>query len=432
MSLRRRLLWSLGSAFVLLWITVAGLMYLHLQRQVSQTLDQRLAASANMVAGLIARHPEMLVPVPRSPLFVTPESEGVACQIRAASGEVLLQTRGLPELLAGNISPGYTSRRIGDQLWRLYTLDQNGIRVTTADRMAEREALTRGIILVMVVPFALALFGGLLTLWWGIRSGLRPLQALHDQLRQRTPENLEPVRVPQAPTELSPVIATLNRLLRRVARTVVWEQRFASHVAHEFRTPLTGVKTHLEVARRVTGERRQQALEQAAEGVVRLQKVTEQLLVLARPEQYGVAQDPAGCRLEECVQTLLAELPQADRVVLDNHCCGCRVAMPAELVTVAIRNLVDNALKYSDVTCQVVIERDPEQPEMVRILVRDGGCSGAGETPLQPLPPGPQSHGLGLAIVDMIVNQYRGTLKSADNPAGGMDWLLRLPLADAD
>lgn len=425
MSLRRRLLWTLGTAFVLLWITVAGLMYLHLDQRVSETLDQRLAASARMVAGLIARQPEMLVPVRRSTLFVTPESEGVACQIRAASGELLLQTRGLPQPLAGDTRPGFSSHRIGDQLWRLYTLEQNGVFITTADRMAERDALARGIILVMVVPFALALVGGLLTLWWGIRRGLQPLQALHDQLRQRTPENLQPVQVTRAPSELAPVIATLNGLLRRVARTVAWEQRFANRVAHEFRTPLTAVKTHLEVARRVDGRRRRQALEHAAEGVVRLQKVTEQLLLLARrPQQEDSPRKVDSCMLADCVQKVLADLAQPHRVLVENHCSGCRVALPCELVTVAIRNLVDNALKYSDADCLLVIDRDTAgQSGMVRILVRDSGSSGAAGTQSQ-------SHGLGLAIVNMIVNQYRGTLESDGNPAGGMDWILRLPAAE--
>ncbi len=77
MSLRHRLLASLGLSFVALWLLVAGLMYLHLEQQVSRTLDQRLAASATMVAGLIARQPERLLASPPSPLLVTPQLEGL-------------------------------------------------------------------------------------------------------------------------------------------------------------------------------------------------------------------------------------------------------------------------------------------------------------------------------------------------------------------
>ncbi|QIB64101.1 sensor histidine kinase N-terminal domain-containing protein [Kineobactrum salinum] len=159
MSLQRRLLWSLGSAFLVLWLSVAALMYFHLDRQVSRTLDQRLAASATMVAGLIARQPEMLMSSRSSPLLVSPEAEGVACQIRDASGEVLLQTSGVEDQLLSDASPGFSAREIGGQQWRLYTLEQSGTFITTADRMSERVMLANGIILVMVVPFALALLG---------------------------------------------------------------------------------------------------------------------------------------------------------------------------------------------------------------------------------------------------------------------------------
>ena len=112
MSLRRRLLWSLGLSFMLLWLSVGLLMYLHLNQQVSKTLDQRLASSANMVAGLIARQPEMLVATNTNSLLLEPESEGVACQIRAANGEVLLQTSGVRGASLSDSRPDRKSTRL--------------------------------------------------------------------------------------------------------------------------------------------------------------------------------------------------------------------------------------------------------------------------------------------------------------------------------
>ncbi|MEP1702827.1 MAG: two-component sensor histidine kinase, partial [Marinobacter sp.] len=81
MSLRSRLLAMLSLSLIILWLTVAMLMYLHLGNKVSETLDQRLAASANMVAGLISQQPEPFSQVSREPLLMSPLSEGVACQI---------------------------------------------------------------------------------------------------------------------------------------------------------------------------------------------------------------------------------------------------------------------------------------------------------------------------------------------------------------
>lgn len=427
MSLKSRLLWSLGSAFLLLWLSVAALMYFHLDRQVSQTLDQRLAASATMVAGLIAGQPQMLMSSRSNPLLVSPESEGVACQIRGAGGEVLLQTSGVEDQVLNDARPGFSTREIGGQQWRLYTLEQSGTFITTADRMSERAMLTNSIILVMVVPFALALLGGLVVLWWGVRGGLRPLEVLRDQLRRRTPENLDPVTVDRAPSELAPVVETLNELFNRVATTLAWEKRFANSAAHEFRTPLTGIKTHLHVASRVSGERQQQALANAEKGVGQLQSVTEQLLLLSRMERKDeIAVEE--CLIAQAVGDALEELPERERVRVESRCKEGRVAVPRTLVAVVLRNLIDNALKHSVGTCDLVLDCSDLQATtggpQLRVTVRDRGVpgsSGSGSV-------GSQSHGLGLPIVHMVVNQFGGALESEHNEAGGMDWQLALPL----
>lgn len=421
MSLRRRLLWSLGLAFGLLWLSVGLLMYLHLNEQVAKTLDQRLASSANMVAGLISRQPEMLVTTNTNPLILEPDSQGVACQIRATSGEVLLQTTGARGASLSDSRPGFSSRQIDGEAWRLYTLEQDGVFITTADRMSERTRLENGIILVMVVPFTLALLGGLAVLWWGIQSGLRPLQRLHDELRQRDPLNLEPVCITEAPSELTPVVTTLNGLFARVERTVAREQRFANDAAHEFRTPLTGIKTHLQVARQVTDVKQQRALANAEKGVVRLQQVTEQLLMLARLEQGGVWQEEKRSCISDILQTVLADFPDRSRLRVENQVAEEYVRVPLTLAVVALRNLVENALKYSAGQCAIVVEKaggagTEEAPE-VSFLVRDSG----GSEPAA-------SHGLGLSIVEAVTSRYGGSLRSAHNETGGMDWTLRLPL----
>ena len=425
MSLQSRLIWSLGSAFLVLWLSVAAMMYLHLDQQVSHTLDQRLASSATMVAGLIARQPEMLISRQSNPLLVHPDAEGVACQIRSASGEVLLQTSGSHSQFSEATRPGFSTRKIGDQQWRLYTLEQNGTLITTADRMSERVALANSIILVMVVPFTLALLGGLAVLWWGVRGGLRPLQGLQDQLRRRTPENLDPVQLRRAPAELTPVVETLNGLFSRVASTMAWEQRFANSAAHEFRTPLTDIKTHLQVAQRVSGERQLLALTNAEKGVARLQSVTEQLLMLSRMERQGFT-GGNGCPVSEMIDGALEDLPQRERIQLPVPYPEAQLAVPKALAVVALRNLLENALKYSSGPCKLQLQAntDDSGQRQMRVMVRDQGPdsnSAAGRA-------GPESHGLGLAIVEMVVTQFGGALISEHNAANGMDWQLQLPL----
>ena len=137
MSLRSRLLAMLSLSLIILWLTVAMLMYLHLGNKVSETLDQRLAASANMVAGLISQQPEPFSQVSREPLLMSPLSEGVACQLRSAAGEILMQTAGPRGASLSNAKPGFTTRTVAGEKWRLYTLEQDGLQITTGLQSAD-------------------------------------------------------------------------------------------------------------------------------------------------------------------------------------------------------------------------------------------------------------------------------------------------------
>lgn len=434
MSLRGRLLVLLSLSLIAVWLSVATLMYLHLDKKVSETLDSRLAASANMAAGLIAQQPESLAQPAREPLLVSPLSEGVACQIRSASGEILLQTAGPRGASLSSAEPGFSTHIISGEEWRLYTLEQDGLLITTADRGTERRQLENGIILVMAVPFSLALLGSLVVLWWGVRRGLEPLRNLYRELQLREPANLRPLSTGNAPDELRPIVNTLNSLFARVERTVVREQRFASHTAHEFRTPLTGIKTHLQVARRVDGEQQQLALSRAETGVQRLQNVAEQLLTLARLESRNEWHDFEPCSVNAAIGEALLDMPGSERVNRNPAPEDMLVNAPQPLVVIAVRNLVENALKFSspdqpvelNVSCAV-----SNHQRLVSLIVRDRGQSpsisdNGNERQSNSRSPY-EGHGLGLTLVESIAEQFSGSLRAEGNASGGMDWELVLP-----
>ncbi|MBA4501312.1 sensor histidine kinase [Marinobacterium marinum] len=427
MSLRNRLLLLLGCSFLLLWLSVAVLMYWHLSRQVGEALDQRLAASADMVAGLVAQQPGGLLLEAPSRLQLSPDHEGVACQVRTLSGAVVRETVGASVALPEDPPPGFSTRELEGERWRLYSRIWNRHMIVTADRMVEREALERSIMLVMVVPFALALTGSLLVLWWGVRRGLRPLQNLSSELRRREPGMLEPLRLGPVPAELSPVLATLNRLLARVSDTLKREQRFASQAAHEFRTPLTGIKTHLQVARRVDGEAQQRALAQAEQGVVRLQDVSEQLLLLARLELNPQDECTPGVSVQQVVEGAMCDLSGRGRIDVRLECSAdTEIAMPDTLAVIALRNLLENALKYSDRLEPVALHVSSREGR-VYLTVSDRGNRQVEEGDWTPAPRQPDSHGLGLAIVESILACCRGRLIGVANAVGGLDQRLDLP-----
>src|SRR5699024_1270913 len=114
--------------------------------------------------------------------------------------------------------------------------------------------------------------------------GLAPLRRLRRELAHRQADALTPLTPMNLPSELRPLVQTLNQLLQRVAQAVLRERHFTDDAAHELRTPLTAVRTHLQVARITSGEESSRALAHADEGARRMQATLDQLLLLARVE----------------------------------------------------------------------------------------------------------------------------------------------------
>lgn len=435
MSLRRRLLLTLGISFCVLWALAAAWLYSDLRDQVRETLDQRLAASARMVAGLVAQLPEGAWAQANGPALPIPHSSGVACQISSPAGQVLMRTHGDFADKLDAPSPGFTNRQIKGQRWRLYTYVQSGLHITTADRLADRIALQHNIIWVAVLPFVVALLGSLVVLWLGIRRGLRPFEYLRRELACRAPDALTPVEIDNAPTELAPAIDTLNQLLVRTRNALRREQRFTNDAAHELRTPLTAIKTHVQLASRVPSEQAHESMAQAEAGIARLQATLEQLLMLARLETDQNGADAMPVSSATIVTTALADLTSGARINVDDTSAPAMVDVPQELSVAALRNLLENALRHSPDDASVQLEVHAREGGIVFTL-RDRGDWPAGQS-TQRLTQrfwqqgggqsDEQGSGLGLAIVAAITERFNGALSFNAREGGGLVARLTLP-----
>jgi signal transduction histidine kinase len=436
MSLRRRLLMTLGLSFIVLWVGMAAWLFVGLKHQMTATLDQRLAASARMVAGLVAQMPRNDWQQAGEPILSMPKSQGVACQISAQNGHVLLRTRGDVTGHFKALPEGFTNREIDGHRWRLFTLSQNGLHITTADRLAERHTLLGKVMLVTVIPFLVALVGSLLVLWLGLARGLKPLERLRLELSRRAPDTLTPIDLDKAPAEIAPAVHTLNRLLERTRDALAREQRFTSDAAHELRTPLTAIKTNVQLASRVDGERARRALADAETGIARLQHTLEQLLLLARVEADAI-ETQAQADIEAVVAAARADLLDAERIVEQQTLPETAVALPQALAVAALRNLLNNALQHSPAASAVTLEvrraqetvtftisdrgdwpADADTADLTRRFWRAAGSRSRGK-----------GSGLGLALVTAIAERFGGALAFKTRERGGLIAILTLPEA---
>lgn len=436
MSLRLRLVVFIGAALTLLWSASAAWMWRDVSHDLQRMLDDRLAMSAHMVAGLLRRQLAFESGSGNSVIVehsvTVPAGQGMACQIRSMRGEVIAATQGAPAALSVGVAPGYDTRVVNGTAWRTYTLRSNGLTITTADRVAGREALRRQIALTAGIPFVIAAIGGLLALWFGATRGLRPLQRLRRDLSRRGPDALDPLETTRLPRELKPLVETLNHLLQRTHEAMQRERNFTNDAAHELRTPLTAISTHLQLARMTSGEAADTALADAESGVSRMQSTLEQLLLLARVEGRLPFDEDDGIRAAAAMDRAVADSgPEAAaRVVPEAGNGGAVPAVASPLVVVALRNLIDNALRYAPGDTPVTVTMDADRQTLsFRVIDQGPGLNGGGtaQAAQRFWRAGAQhGSGLGLTIVDAIARRYGGRLVLC-NLGPGLEARLDLP-----
>lgn len=434
MTLRLRLLAIIGLSFSLLWGAMSVWMLLDLRTEFRNALDERLAASAHMVAGLLAQMPQVPQPpysLPHDPLNVVTKNS-VACEISLLRGDVVARTQNSPSGL-GQTKPGYDTRTIQDQQWRTYTLEHGGMRITTADRLDRRAALLHDIVVATAVPFLVAMFGSLGVLWFGIRKGLAPLETIRRALGERTPDALHPISENHIPAELTPLVHTINVLLDRTGNAIERERRFTGDAAHELRTPLTAIKTHIQVARISDPAGNAVALAHAEEGVLRLQRTLEQLMTLTRLDGHFSFDDGVASTVQTVVRLAMKEIPaeMSTRVRIDDNDTELTLAVSPSLAAMALRNLIDNALRYSKQDAPVIL-KIVESADFVCFQIMDEGPGMSDEDRAYATRrfwrkgPG-QGSGLGLSIVDAITRNYGGEFTLRARPEQGMLVQIKLP-----
>lgn len=402
-SLRLRLVLGLSLTLCVLWGSVAAWMFPTMQRELRTMLDDRLIASARMVAGIVHQFQpaqvDAITPANNALLSVIAR-DGVACEVSLVRSEVdilpLAKTSNSPDFTPLTRS-GFGRIEKGGKSWRTYVLEENGIRIATADRLDVREQLVQSFVYTLVVPFVLALAGVVLLTWWICTLGLEPLRRLGEELQHRPPQDPSPVQTGQDTAELAPLVGSLNQLLGRMNRAIEHERRWTADAAHELRTPLTAIKTHVQVAQLVLerhtdpgpatpsgiGNPASQALKQASEGIDHMHATLEQLLQLARVESAstGTAPSTQGTAIAEalhlaCRQSLQrankGDTPtprlQTDLEPAALH--DWELPLAPALLTCAVTNLVDNALRH----------HLGEQPITLQLSLQPAGTGTAGDT----------------------------------------------------
>jgi two-component system sensor histidine kinase QseC len=307
------------------------------------------------------------------------------------------------------------------------------------DEHETREEIVEALGEALVWPLAAALPALALAVWLGVGAGLRPLRDLRRDLERRGPGDLAPLEPSRAPAEIEPLVSELNRLFGRIGAALERERRLTADAAHELRTPLAVLSTHAQIARRASSDaQRNEALDALVAGAERAARLIEQMLTLARLESgqgEGAAQSVALRALARAVLADAAPFAHGKNIDLE-LAQGAEVAAPghAGLLGILLRNLVDNAVRYTPSGGNVRVAVGGEG-SIARLEVTDDG---PGVPPQELGRLGERFHrlaaasetgsGLGLSIVLRIAELHRGCVRFAPGPGGaGLAVSVELP-----
>jgi signal transduction histidine kinase len=291
-------------------------------------------------------------------------------------------------------------------------------------------------LLAVGIPLLVAVVGA--TTWAVVGRALRPVKAIRAEADSISPAELDR-RVPQPAThdEIARLASTVNRMLDRLEAAQKRHRRFVSDASHELRSPIASIRQHAEVAaahpdRTTVPDLAGVVLEED----IRMQRLVEDLLLLARADEDGLALRRRRIDLDDLVFEEAAALRASTTLAVDtSRVSAGRVDGDEAALRRVVRNLADNATRHAERRVgfavgengagesMLVVEDDgPGVPEAERNRIFERFVR-LDESRARP-------HGgtcLGLAIVAEIVAAHGGRVEVTDSPEGGARFTVHLP-----
>ncbi|MCX7168823.1 MAG: ATP-binding protein [Proteobacteria bacterium] len=352
-SLQRRLLLLILGGVAVLWLAMLVLSFLDAHHEIDELLDAQLAQTAQTLLALASHEAhEGDEGIAELGEEADKHQHNLRFQIWGANGELLLRSQNAPTTpLTSRDGFSEASDQSGE--WRYFSLWDKGraIQVQVGEDQEGRDELIIQVAWKLLLPalFGLPLLGG--WVWLATRRGLAPLDAVAAQIDHRHPAHLDPLAPATAPTEIRTLLQALNGLFGRVKQTLVNERRFTADAAHELRTPLAALAAQAQVAQRSADDgERQHAIEQVRVGVDRAAHLLDQLLTLARldPEQPLAGSQPVRLKaLSEEVCAIHGTAAVEKQITLELDAVDLQVRGNATMLQILLRNLLDNAIRYT-------------------------------------------------------------------------------------
>lgn len=423
-------------------LVVGGFALVALQRaSLTTTIDEALMQRADDLTALVTGDADF------GGVFPAGAGEGMA-QLVTADGTVLAST---PNLSGGEPLPVEVPQGESDLIRTASGLgvDDDSFRVLTRpvgegvylhvgtefDVVAEAAESLIGL-LVVVLPLLILVSAGLT--WWLVGRTLRPVERIRAEVAEIESSELHR-RVPAPGTgdEIDRLADTMNEMLARLEGSIVRQRRFVADASHELRSPLTRIRSALELENRTGDPGRAGDVKEMLGDVIEMQQLVDDLLYLARADEGETERVLQAVDLDDVVIAEGRRIRADDQVQVDlQGVSGALVNGDPVQLRRAVRNLLENAQRHAKQHVEISLT---EQGDEAVLVVADDG-PGIPESDFERVferftrlddsrTADTGGSGLGLAIAREIVLGHGGSLRLTPSGTAGATFEVRLPLA---
>lgn len=430
-SLKKRLLISIGFPTVVAGLLVALLAFTFSWKEVDEVYDAQMAHMARVLVDLSKKQVETGT---YNKIQMESEVTRIQHSYERKTGYRLwykndLMIESFKAHDFGDLRPddGFSNLRIKNKPWRFFVYEDNDFRVEISERYAIRYELIGQLVISLVLPALLFLPVLMFLVWVGTEKSLKPLVRLSGDVDVRKMDDLNPIPAENIPLEVTPLVQAMNRLFLRIGESFRREREFTDHAAHELRTPLAAMKTQTQVLMKKAAliPEYQDGLENLHATIDRTSHMLEQLLSLARLQNEKFPLHKID--LSELVHDVLDDVAshiRAKNQILETHIGESIMINGHEYsLSIMLRNLIDNAIKYTPQNGRIVVTLDKSR----HLMIADSGPGISNENKKKAFQrfsrfdkTGQSGTGLGLSIVQWIVDAHQARVRLEDNKGSGL------------
>ncbi len=327
--------------------------------------------------------------------------------------------------------PGFSDHYIFGDKWRFFVFvdGSSNIRVEVSERYNIRYELIVKLVSALFFPVMIFIPLIFFIVWAGVHRVLKPVIEISNDVDKRNSDDLSPISNISLPDEIAPLILAINRLFLRIEESFERERKFTEYAAHELRTPLAAMKTQTQVLIRKISENLpdfKDGLRNLEISINRTSHMVNQLFLLVRIQNESFPKEKinlsksiydaleSGLVQKAELKDIKFNIEVEDFVFVEAH---------MDSVLILLKNIFDNAIKYSDIGGAIDIKLDSYGV----LKVIDTGCGVSDsdkkiifEKFVRADKSGQVGSGLGLSIVKWIADIHNVRITLCDNNPKGL------------